>query len=271
MTQKSIIEEYFSYQAKKLHGDFERIRSIRNDSDVKGNDNEDIVELFLKENVTAESYVQNVEIIDSTGKHSDEVDICACNRDQPFSSESGQLVIAEGVDFVVQVKAALTAEEIRRSIKNCRSVKSLIRKSNVADITIAHENDIDYFVNRIPYIIFAFSSQVSMDTIHRNIIKFTDSVPLHLQPDALFVLDLGGVINFREGKGMAWTSQKKPMFGYCAVHSGERTLLELVRYITTFVPRFNRLVSPLIHYFPGGYPYRYVGRVAESRDEQEDT
>lgn len=267
MSQPSVIEEYFRGQAEKLRSDFDRIRKTRKDTDVKGGDNEETVKQFLESHVVAAFYTSGVEIIDAAANHSDEVDICACNADQPFGVAPGQLVIAEGVDYVVQVKAVLTPEEIRRSVKNCATVKTLVRRHSPKDALFATNiNDVPYFVDRIPYIVFAFTSSALLDTTHKNVIEITNTVPLNLQPDAFFILDKGSIVNFHEGKGKTWTSGGKPMVGYCAAHSGDQTVLEFVRFLTEYVPRIRRFSSPLAHYFVAKPTYRFVGRVLDTGD-----
>lgn len=254
------IEKYFEYQERRLRDDFETIRATYRDSDVKSSANEDVVAQFLRKHVSARYLVTNVEIIDSYGQASNEVDVCACNTDQPFYESPGQIVIAEGVDFVVQVKASLTSREVDRIIDNCDSVKKLCRKAWDKDQVIATLADVPYFVERIPYIALAFSSQLKLDTVLRKLIEKLSNVALERQPDAIFILNKGGIYNFREGKGRTWKSGDKPILGLAAVYPGERTLFEFIRYIYTIVPRFHRVASPLLHYFPDRPGYRLIGR-----------
>lgn len=254
------IESYLEVQSHRLREDFERIRANYTDSDAKGSANEKVVAEFLQKHISAEFVVTNAEIIDSYGEASSEVDICVCNRDQPFNPSPSQILLAEGVDFVVQVKAYLTSGEIDRVIGNCDGVKKLRRKASKGDFTLAKVEDIPYYLDRIPYIVLAFSSALKLETVLEKLIEKLKDVALEHQPDAIFILNTGTIWNFREGKGKTWKSKGKPIAGLCAAYSGEQTLLEFMRFIHVFVPRFHRTVSPLVHYFPDKLAFRLIGR-----------
>jgi hypothetical protein len=269
-TEKAnVIERYFHAQGKSLATNFDTIRATHKDSDVKGGNNEQIVLAFLQEHFPESTYTANVEIIDSFGHHSGEVDICACNQDQPFGKSPQQLVIAEGVDFVVQVKAILSKGEIERAIKNSESVKKLIRKHGHGDKVIyAHRDDAPYFIDRIPYIVFAFDSDSTLETIHENIVKLTASIDPRLQADAFFVFEKGYIVNFRQGTGRAWTKQGKPMTGYKRFSVGDDTLLGLIQHLTGYIPRFQRFTRPLTYYLPSQLPYRVVDETIPANQDE---
>jgi len=255
------IESYLESQERRLREEFNSIRANYRDSDTKGSANEDVVAEFLQKHVSARYVVTNVEIIDSYGEASSEVDVCACNTDQPFDKSPGQIVIAEGVDFVIQVKASLTSGEIDRIISNCDSAKKLRRKASDKDFTYAKMEDIPYFVDRIPYIVLAFSSQLKLDSVQRKFSEKLSNVSLERQPDAIFILNRGAILNFREGKGKVWRSNGRPISGLTAAYTGDRTLFEFLRYIYTYAPRFHRMMSPLVHYFPDRLDYQAIGRI----------
>ena len=120
------IQEYCDFQSKQLVERFQQIRSGKDDSDVKGGENEQTVVKFLKEHCPAKHIVTNTSIIDSYGNSTDEIDVCVCNADQPFLPSPGSHIIAEGVDFVVQVKSSIPSRsEIKRIINNSQSVKKV--------------------------------------------------------------------------------------------------------------------------------------------------
>jgi hypothetical protein len=254
-----IIKQYFVGQQRRLKDDFDRIRATLSDSDVKGSANEQAVVEFLQKHISAHFITSNVQIIDSYGKASDEVDICVCNVDQPFGVNPGQLVIAEGVDFVVQVKAKLSSHEIDRAIKNAKTVKQLKRKATQHDRVFGHIEDAPYYIDRIPYFILAYTSELTLETTRQKLLTSLSSVPLEFQPDAFFVLDRGAILNMREGKGNVWKSGDRPITGLCIADSGEQTLLEFVNYMYSIVPRFSRMVNPLLHYFSKNRDYKISG------------
>lgn len=202
-----------------------------------------------------------MQILDSHNTLSDEVDVCVCNTDQPFRTDAGAPLIAEGVDFIVQVKARLTGHEIDRAVKNCRSVKALEKAFAQGDETIAPVGVSLKRLGKIPYVVFAFHSRLSPDTIHIRLEQGSAGTDLVAQIDALFVLDRGlTFINCRDGSGKAWQSAGEPVKGWLRLHSDELTLLELLRFASTQVPRIRRLVAPLSYYMPLNLGYRMVGR-----------
>jgi hypothetical protein len=258
----SNIEQYLIKQSQILNVEFEKIKTIYGDSDVKGGQNENIIADFIRENYNSNFNSIGVEIIDSFGSHTDEIDVCINNVYQPFSAKYGQPLIAEGVDFVIQVKKTITSQEIPRIIKNCERLKALKRKPNEHDKLYSKIEDVEYFVDRIPYIVVAVDSQLTLETISNNLTEIYKHTNFHLQPDAIFVLNRGFIINFREGKGRTWTSRDgKKFVGFCVVHSVDKTLFELVRYIHSYIPKMEKLIHPLNNYYQGKIDYKINGRI----------
>jgi hypothetical protein len=243
----SSIEEYLSLQEKLMKENFEHIRRSYSDSDVKGSANENVVSDFLKKYVPCHFIAKNSEVIDSYGNKSNEIDVCVCNRDQPVGRENGGILIAEGIDFVVQVKAKLSKSEIIRVVKNCKSVKTLERQKHQKDIFVAMDSDVPYFVDRIPYFVFAFSGGAKFETLCKNIYDAIDDVDYIYQPDAFFVLNDGFVINCRDGKGAGIDVNGKAAEGLFA-YSTNQNLSDFMKYIHLIVPRFYRVIDPLLYY-----------------------
>lgn len=131
-----VIEEYFEQHGKELTARFARIRAAHQDSHVKGGANEAAVAELLRQHLADRRIVTNSSILDTRGELSNEVDVAVCNSYQPFlTAEGEQLLIVEGVDAAVQVKARLTATELERLVSNAASVKRLER-SHQRDATV---------------------------------------------------------------------------------------------------------------------------------------
>ncbi|SHI47217.1 hypothetical protein SAMN04488096_1023 [Mesonia phycicola] len=243
------LQKYLKLYQDNLINDFSRIRKVINDSSVKGGKNEKIVANFIEGHFDNKITCTNSQIIDSFGSTSDEVDVAVCNKDQPFIANDGEILICEGIDFIIQVKAILTNQELDRIIKNCKSVKKLKRKYLKQDTFQGNIGDLNYHINRIPYIVFAFESNTKINTIHQNLDLKLKNVPLELQPDAIFILNKGSLINFREGLGNSFTINEKKLIGLVGFILDEMTLLEFVRYINWIVPKIERRTKPITHYF----------------------
>ena len=245
--------------ATVINANFEHKRASNTDSAVKGSQNEKVVADFLRDYVPNWSISKNVQVLDADDQISDEVDICVCNHEQVFRDPEGGLFIAEGVDFVVQVKAILNSSELERINKNCRSIKQLKRQFAGGDNLVAPTGIPNDLIPRIPYIIFAFTTSLKADAIHEKLEATAQNIPYEYQPDSLFVLDPGiTFLNFRDGSGRAWKASNRPIVGWMRLDSGEMTLVEMLRFINTWVPRFNRRKSPLPHYFPEKLDYPVI-------------
>ena len=256
------IEQYLLKQSEILNAEFAKIKSIYGDSDVKGGQNEKIIAEFIEKNYNSNFNSIGVEIIDSYGNRTDEIDVSINNQYQPFSAEYGQPLIAEGVDFVIQVKKTITTQEIDRIIKNCKRLKLLQRKPNKDDKLYGNIGDVDYLVTRIPYIVIASESQLTFGTISKKLNQEYSNTRYEEQPDIIFVLDRGFIINFKEGKGRTWTlANDNKLVGFCSVHSTDKTLFELIRYIHSYIPKSSKMTHPLNNYFPNQIDYKIDGKI----------
>ncbi len=249
------IQTHLRSQGRRLLSEFEALKEEQRDSDVKGGGNEAIIAEFIQRHYSTRIVVRNTSIIDTNDQQSDEVDVIVCNEDQPFVSPTSvpDLLLAEGVDFVLQVKAILTSDEVRRVVHNCRSVKRLRRIHGGHDqVFLDVEADAPFFVDRIPYLCIAFQSGLSLPTVAERLQAECEHVPIEEQPDAIFVLGRGMVVNARNGEGTL-------AHGFTGFNDqglvddlGDWTLLGLIRCLYLMVPRFRRWQNPLIHYMGTG-------------------
>lgn len=257
----SVLWDYWARWASRLAGDFERVRAGHSDSAVKGVRNEKIIAEFLGSNMGPRRVATNAQIIDSHGHSSDEVDAIVLNEYQPFNEgDGGALLIVEGVDAVVQVKAVLNTQEIERSVKNCRSVKQLRRKFVQGAQMWAVQADVESYVHRVPYFVFAFESQVQPASA---VARFTEScleVPPEERPDGAFVLDHFSVLNVRDNEGKLRMSSESAR-GFQGVISPTSHVLPLLMWcLHVTVPRINHLGHPVMHYGFG----EFVSRSADT-------
>ena len=250
------VEKYFELYGKRILEDFERIRSTTKDSDVKGGKNEKVIANFLEQHISSYFITTGIELLDAHGFSSNEIDVCVCNRDQPFKNETGELVLVEGVDFVIQVKAILTNPEIERIAKNARSVKKLKRSHGKGDQIVVGDG-IEYYVNRVPYFVIAFDTQLSFETTFNSIVSKLKEIPSEEQPDGIFVLNKASFLNFRDTKDSGFKSHTDqgwvPVSGWIGLETKEFTLLEFMKYSNTVVPKIKRMRNPILNYFSQDY------------------
>lgn len=249
-----------SRYSKVLKNEFEAARAVSTAASTKGGLNEKIVARFLEKCVPSWFTSNNSQIIDSHEQISDEVDVCVCNDQQFLVQPEGGILIAEGVDFVVQVKALLTDNELDRAIRNARTVKKL-KRAHVGDTTVYNAGILEpKWFDFIPYFCFAFSSELTDKTVSMKLNEKSNGIDFTQQMDAIFILDRGlTVINGRDGRNHSWRDPKgKLVTGWHGVKTKEDTLLEFIRYCIQYVPRIRHSMPPIVEYFPKKSQYPAV-------------
>ena len=241
------LSESLKSYAEVLQKQFDLIRSTVTDSDIKGNHNEEIVSDFLKNSVPHWFVSTNSQIIDSYDNSSNELDICVCNNYQFLLQPKGGILIVEGVDFVVQVKAVLTDNELDRIINSCSKVKQLQRKHMKGSTVYSPAKRPYYWFDYVPYFCFAFSSQLKPQTIAEKLNEKLNKIKPEHQIDGLFVLDSGA--SLLPGGRYKSEDNSRP-FKWIALKTEEATLLEFVRNCIDFVPRIQYPHPPITNYFP---------------------
>ncbi len=241
-------EEYLERYATVLAHTFEATRLTLTDSTVKGGENERIVAEFLENHLSVRQVRRNVQVVDSADRCCDEIDVCLCNEYRAFGSNVA-LLIAEGVDAVVQVKARLNGHELTRAFKNCGRLKALRRKCGKGDYVVCPTGMPDETLNQIPYVIFAFQQELAQDTLLERLKSREGDVGPDQMPDAVFSLDRGiSYVNCREG--IDWPHVGSALTGWVAEASEGLTLLRFLLFLNTRFPRFLRVNMPLVEYFP---------------------
>jgi hypothetical protein len=228
------IDEYFNLIQRELELRLELSRLQNTDTEAKGV----AAELFLGE--ILQRYLEpsrptyRRQIIDSTGASSGEVDLIFCNWAQP--SVRTELLLAEGVDYAVGVKSVLTKPEIRSLTKNAESVKKLERRLGAGEFAYASDEAGKLFIDRIPYVGFALGSRLSFTMAHKYVVECTSESDPELQPDAVFILGRGAMINSRN----RFRVRGEPVPGWIGLPFPDRVLLEFLNFAIGLVPRLIR-------------------------------
>lgn len=98
------------------------------------------------------------------------------------------MLIAEGVDAVYQVKARLTVGELKRAIKNGRSIKQLFRPLGAGSWARATASDGPRFIDHIPFFVFAYESAAPPYKATEILTEEFEDSPWEGQPDGVFIL-----------------------------------------------------------------------------------
>lgn len=244
------IIDYWDAVAPALRAEFERTRVAHSDSAVKGGANEATLAAFLHQHAGAHRVARNSTICDRDGAASDEVDVAVVNSDQPiWTGGTNQLLIAEAVETAYQVKAILTHDELRRAIRNARSVKRLLRVLPAG--TMAHSNPSDgpRFVDRIPFFIFAYEAKMTADAAMRTLAEELDGVSWDQQPDGVFTLDDWALVNVGDNAG-AFKIGPMEQSGFRHAEA-DRSPLALMLWLHAILPpRFVHFRHPVSQYHP---------------------
>ena len=161
------------------------------------------------------------------------------------------MLIAEGVDAAYQVKARLTKGELRRAIKNARSVKNLFRPLPAGSFAAATDSDGPRFIDRIPFFIFAFETAISSEValgVLRDELPGTD---YDQQPDGVYVLGAWSLINCGDNRGsLTIGAPESRGFQGLDEASSMGSLASMLWCHHLFVHKRFDFKSPLVQYNP---------------------
>jgi len=177
------------------------------------------------------------------------------NEYHPYLNDLNEpgLFIIEGVACAGEIKTCLTSTELNTAIMSCQRYKRVTPKLQRGAIVQRNKEDIARFVDHRPYFIFAFESQLTIDTIQKTLEdNFNENkIPIVEQIDAVFCLDRGTIINFGEGRGTLKYSTKttKSVPGIVITRSGGPGMLaDVMSWLSVCMTRIQLPYSPLVPY-----------------------
>lgn len=244
-----VLAEYWRGRASDLQAKFETVRRSHRDSAVLGNKNENIVAGFLESTVRGR-IVTRSSVIDSSGWQSGEVDVIVCNEDQPLlgSDEVSDLLIVEGVDVAVQVKAQLTGREVERIRDNCMSVKMLHKvRAEHDDYSNQSQSHAGAFLDHVPYLVFCFDTALKASTAASRLNKVLEDVHPEYRPDAVVVLGKYSLVNINDWQTPDGATVEPT--GFIVSATGELALADFMFRVFTYPPRIRRRWHPLVGYW----------------------
>lgn len=185
--------------ADELRLKFQKVRTAVQHSGIVGQEGERIVASFLRERLPSSVGVTTGEIIDIEGGRSKQTDVIvydALRTPMIFSGEDKDtnVVPAEGVLAVIEVKTHLRSGDLEGCLENCRSVKQRARSAYfpqpLRSRHVAYGREWDDLP--IFYSVFADAS----DNLYAGALNdLQAAIPVHERIDMLCCLDRGVVIN----------------------------------------------------------------------------
>lgn len=178
--------------AKKMESEYSDVTSAIEHMGTRGASREEILKKYLSELIPKRYEIGSGIITDIEGSQSKQQDLFlydAFNSPIFLKRESSVVIPIESVYATIEVKSSLSKETLKQSIDNIRSVKRLKQTQ------LINRNLVPGYHNFVFGSIFAYTSEVTMDTLHKNIIEYCDSIPTAEWPSIICVFDEGLFIN----------------------------------------------------------------------------
>jgi hypothetical protein len=190
--EKPSISRLLSDAAQLLRSEFEFIRKSNLHSAEKGSEVEDILRAFLNQHMPQRYRAGSGFIIDNTNEISRQTDVIiydALSSPLYRASEKTQIVPADTVACVIEVKTALNKNDLEDAFKKIASCKSL-KKTPLSEMDQRPTGSQFANVGTLG-IVFGFDSDLSLDTLASHLKELNQSYPSNLWPDMAVVLDKG--------------------------------------------------------------------------------
>lgn len=198
--------------AKKMQASFEGLTSLIEHKGAKGTAREDIVRKFLSDYLPEAFEIGTGEIVDLSGKRSDQTDLVIFDRlNCPKLVQAGDIRIypAEGVLAVIEVKTKLDSNSLIKSIENIRHSKELnksayYRTGNIVNTWTMYGKTYEHFP-MMGYI-FAYES-IDLEVLGKKLdeINISQGIPPEHQVDVICLFDKGVIAHVnKEEKLISW-------------------------------------------------------------------
>ena len=214
------------------------------------------------------------EIVDQSGKRSNQIDVVVADLDQPFggSGEAGDdpsLFLIDGVAACGEVKTTLTTGTLRNIVNRGSILKRLRYSIYEHDAVIVNPSDHERFHACPPFFGVALESRISQETLLtylNNMERVADprgEGPALSPVDAIFALGESSgqaAIDVGDGQGRlgTWltpTGDKRPGWG---IDRRSGPLVSFLLWLSVVVPRRTRLVSTAAPYLQVAYEPTWV-------------
>lgn len=181
--------------------DFSKAQNALQHPGLKGDSNEKVLRQFLQTYLPRSLDVITGVLVDSFGNQSRQLDVVICDAVKTpifFKAEDVRVIPVECAYAVFEVKAYLSASELKNAYENMKSVKSLKKVAYftpnkvIVDTICLYGQDWDHWP--LHYFIFSFDSP-KLKTVHDNLESLQTQNAVHERIDMVCVLNKGAILN----------------------------------------------------------------------------
>ena len=259
MSREMLIQKLAIIQ-KQIHLKLDEIRETHQHKGNKGSNVEQIIRDFLRVYFPSDNRIGQGEIIDSDGGISSQIDVIMTNEYHPHINELSQpsLYFIEGIACAGEIKSILNSKDIETILSNCLRYKNLNLRLSKGMMIHSNPSDTKRFIEKRPYFLFAFESQVTLDTVFDKITEFNNQncPEIKQQIDAVFLLDRGAIINFGDGQGSFQFRNPQgnsiPGLIRRPLENEPNLLFSFITWISAVIQRFTIYDNILIYYLMKG-------------------
>jgi hypothetical protein len=193
MMEKTTISKLLRETAKHLRSEFEYIRVSNPHAAEKGAEVENVLRTFLNQHMPQRFHAGSGIVIDNKNEISRQTDVIIYDALSSLfyrASEKTQIVPADTVACVIEVKSSLDKAELEDGYNKIVSYKKLKKtpfRSNMDQVsTGSHLSTVETLG-----VIFGFDSKISLQTLATHLKELNNSHTSNLWPDMVVILDKG--------------------------------------------------------------------------------
>ncbi|MBY3195165.1 DUF6602 domain-containing protein [Rhizobium laguerreae] len=250
---------YFSGMEAKLRAELDAIRAVTTHAGNKGNKAEQALRTFLNDHLPRSIEVGHGEAIDKHGNAAGDarggdhqIDVLIINDSHPrFGKvEEPNTYFIEGILAGGEVKASLQMGQMEAIFKQAVAFKKLNTFLNNGDLTCSNDTDIERFLTRRPYFLFAYESAVKPEALVKRVLELEhdNGVGATDHLDAIFMLGHGSIFNLGDGKSsfMMLQSDGAPITGWGVKDTA--SLMPMIGWLSAVMPNIVHLSSIALPY-----------------------
>jgi hypothetical protein len=242
----------FRFEAARLGSDFARASTLgRGTAQEIADHRENAFRQLVGRFFPAPHHVTRGQALAVDGARSASIDCLVLNPAHPnLVDRAGKftLIFADGVDFGVDVKGRLTGDELRRFLRQGRSLKQVVRSKTPLLSTRRNSDEIVEGSKRIPTYGYCHETALSPETAAEAIGAWVaeEGVPALERPDALAIHGQGILLDTSNPAGPARQMLRGADVGLYWLPSVDLTLGHLILLMNQGLPAVAPVAEPVL-------------------------